>query len=168
MTGELQIPQEALYKKNVLLVRGRFNPFTNLHNDMLLGAANQFFCQPSTSGPEGNGANTFEGCVYRDDTLVLLEITTKDMMEVRPALPSFCRILTSLIRSRVAEWYMLVLLASAGTDFMKVRASLPGFCSLLTSLIRKRVAEWYTLVLLVTAAKDFGKRNSGTTCLPWS
>ena len=36
--GGLQIPQETLYKKNVLLVRGRFRPFTLLHNDMLMGA----------------------------------------------------------------------------------------------------------------------------------
>ena len=37
--GELQIPQETLYKKNVLLMRGRFRPFTLLHNDMLQGEA---------------------------------------------------------------------------------------------------------------------------------
>lgn len=79
-TGELQIPQEALYKKNVLLVRGRFNPFTNLHNDMLMGAANQFFCHPSEGGL--TVSDTFEECVFRDDTSVVLEITTKDMMEV--------------------------------------------------------------------------------------
>jgi hypothetical protein len=79
-TGELQIPQEALYKKNVLLVRGRFNPFTNLHNDMLMGAANQFFCHPSDGGL--TVSDTFEECVFRDDTSVVLEITTKDMMEV--------------------------------------------------------------------------------------
>ena len=36
--GELQIPQETLYKKNVLLMRGRFRPFTLLHNDMLQGS----------------------------------------------------------------------------------------------------------------------------------
>ena len=36
--GGLQIPQETLYKKNVLLMRGRFRPFTLLHNDMLQGA----------------------------------------------------------------------------------------------------------------------------------
>ena len=35
--GELQIPQETLYKKYVLLMRGRFRPFTLLHNDMLQG-----------------------------------------------------------------------------------------------------------------------------------
>ncbi len=39
--GELQIPQETLYKKNVLLMRGRFRPFTLLHNDMLQGEAAQ-------------------------------------------------------------------------------------------------------------------------------
>lgn len=37
-SGELQIPQETLYKKNVLVVRGRFRPYTLLHNDMLQGA----------------------------------------------------------------------------------------------------------------------------------
>ena len=36
--GILQIPQETLYKKNVLITRGRFRPLTNLHNDMLQGA----------------------------------------------------------------------------------------------------------------------------------
>ena len=36
--GTLQIPQETLYKKNVLITRGRFRPFTLLHNDMLQGA----------------------------------------------------------------------------------------------------------------------------------
>ena len=46
-TGVPQIPMETLYKKNVLLTRGRFRPFTTLHNDMLMGAAAQFFC---TSG----------------------------------------------------------------------------------------------------------------------
>jgi hypothetical protein len=41
--GILQIPQETLYKKNVLITRGRFRPFTNLHNDMLQGARAQLF-----------------------------------------------------------------------------------------------------------------------------
>ncbi|KAK9815358.1 hypothetical protein WJX72_002256 [[Myrmecia] bisecta] len=87
--GELQIPQETLYKKNVLLVRGRFRPFTLLHNDMLIGAANQFFCDPgNTLGTLGsaNGSidvtvDTYDECVFREDTLVLLEMTTRDMME---------------------------------------------------------------------------------------
>ncbi|CAL5223766.1 g6330 [Coccomyxa viridis] len=84
-SGELQIPQETLYKKNVLLMRGRFRPFTLLHNDMLQGAATQFFCevpsQSGTSGELGLAGDTYDECVYREDTLVLLELTTRDMME---------------------------------------------------------------------------------------
>lgn len=38
------MPHEALYKKNILLMRGRFRPFTKLHGDMLMSAATQFFC----------------------------------------------------------------------------------------------------------------------------
>ena len=113
--GVMQIPQEALRKKNVLIVRGRFRwllpaldcpselrqrphsvdvsgcrktnpnlavrrPFTLLHNDMLQCAAGQFFCED-----EDTSATSAEGddeCVFRDDTLVLLEMTTRDMMEV--------------------------------------------------------------------------------------
>ena len=74
----MQIPQEALYKKNVLVVRGRFQPFTLLHNDMLLGAASQFFCDDSVNPTN----DSYDECVFRDDTLVLLEMTTRDMMEV--------------------------------------------------------------------------------------
>ncbi len=86
--GNLQIPQEALYKKNVLITRGRFRPFTLLHNDMLIGAASQFFCDPDGTGVlssqdfVGESGDAYTECVYRDDTLVLLELTTRDMMEV--------------------------------------------------------------------------------------
>lgn len=105
-SGTLLVPHEALYKKNVLAVRGRFRPFTNLHNDMLIAAAEQFFCGRPPVGDKGgggaNGANgkalaaspqsgtSFEAgsqqpyereCVYRADTVVLLEMTTRDMME---------------------------------------------------------------------------------------
>ena len=44
------------------------------------GAASQFFCQPRADDPSGDGDDE---CVYRDDTLVLLELTTRDMMEAR-------------------------------------------------------------------------------------
>jgi hypothetical protein len=81
--GELLIPHDTLYKKNVLLVRGRFRPFTLLHNDMLVGAAEQFFC---TTDPKKylRTADSIDECVFREDTLVLLEMTTRDMMEVGP------------------------------------------------------------------------------------
>jgi len=79
--GQMLIPQETLRKKNVLLVRGRFRPFTLLHNDMLQGAASQFFCEPDGNSAEVNVTDTYDECVFRDDTLVLLEMTTRDMME---------------------------------------------------------------------------------------
>ena len=50
------------------------------------GAAAQFFCevpsQSGTSGELGLAGDTYDECVYREDTLVLLELTTRDMMEV--------------------------------------------------------------------------------------
>ncbi len=85
--GRLQIPQEALRKKNVLITRGRFRPFTLLHNDMLMGAAQQFFCDPPAGSmfdsTDSVTTGSYDECVYRDDTMVLLELTTRDMMEVR-------------------------------------------------------------------------------------
>ena len=50
LPGGLQIPQETLYKKNVLLVRGRFRPFTLLHNDMLMGAPAPLAPDPARYG----------------------------------------------------------------------------------------------------------------------
>lgn len=87
-TGRLLIPQEHLYKQNVLLLRGRFRPFTLLHNDMLMGAAQQFFCGPDeTSIQEAEAGHAdrsavFDECVYREDSTVVLELTTRSMMEV--------------------------------------------------------------------------------------
>ena len=91
--GKLEIPQEALYKKNVLITRGRFRPFTLLHNDMLMGAASQFFCDPDGTLASQDGGDAYTECVYRDDTLVLLELTTRDMMEVWTCL---CTVLTAV------------------------------------------------------------------------
>ena len=52
---------------------------------MPAGAASQFFCevpsQSGTSGQLGMAGDTYDECVYREDTLVLLELTTRDMME---------------------------------------------------------------------------------------
>lgn len=50
MPGGLQIPQETLYKKNVMLVRGRFRPFTLLHNDMLMGTPTPLAPDPACHG----------------------------------------------------------------------------------------------------------------------
>lgn len=48
-------------------------------DDMLMGAASQFFC--STFDEELTSYDSFDSCVQRDDTQVILEMTTKDMLE---------------------------------------------------------------------------------------
>lgn len=102
--GKLEIPQEALYKKNVLITRGRFRPFTLLHNDMLMGAASQFFCTSSDGTSLANQSiasqdgDAYNECVYRDDTLVLLELTTRDMMEVLVVMLSVAQLQLTVIR----------------------------------------------------------------------
>ena len=68
MPGGLQIPQETLYKKNVLLVRGRFRPFTLLHNDMLMGA-------PSPVAPDP----TCEGCLQPTEVHLLVDAHMRRM-----------------------------------------------------------------------------------------
>jgi hypothetical protein len=40
--GSVLQPSEALYKKNALVVSGRFRPFTRVHEDMLLKATDDF------------------------------------------------------------------------------------------------------------------------------
>ena len=45
------------------------------------GAAAQFFCEPKGGNAD---EEALDECVFRDDTLVLLELTTRDMMEVAP------------------------------------------------------------------------------------
>lgn len=62
-------------------------PIINLHMHCCAGAAQQFFCEvPSKTGTSTEtsmASDTYDECVYREDTLVLLELTTRDMMEVR-------------------------------------------------------------------------------------
>lgn len=47
-----------------------------------MGAASQFFCLDPDGGLSSQDGDAYTECVYRDDTLVLLELTTRDMMEV--------------------------------------------------------------------------------------
>jgi len=40
--GEVQVPSELLYKKNILLIRGTFTPVTKVHQDMISCGQQQF------------------------------------------------------------------------------------------------------------------------------
>ncbi|WP_266368967.1 TonB-dependent receptor [Tellurirhabdus rosea] len=44
--GDVLQPSEALYKKNILLLRGRLRPVTNVHLDMLDNGTKQFLEEP--------------------------------------------------------------------------------------------------------------------------
>ncbi len=63
-SGAVLQPRTALYKKNVLLMRGRFRPITNVHVDMIEQGTKQYLA---------------EGDVVEDNVCVLLELTLKDL-----------------------------------------------------------------------------------------
>lgn len=62
--GNVLQPSEALYKKNVLMLRGRFRPVTHVNVDMLLTARRHF---------------KREADVDRDKIVVLTELTLSDL-----------------------------------------------------------------------------------------
>ena len=57
-------PATALYKKNVLLMRGRFRPVTNVHIDMIENGKSQFLKEQN---------------VDKDNVRVIIELTLKDL-----------------------------------------------------------------------------------------
>jgi hypothetical protein len=63
-TGTVLQPQSALYKKNVLLMRGRFRPMTKVHVDVI---------------EEGTKLYLEEEDVNEKDVCILLELTLKDL-----------------------------------------------------------------------------------------
>lgn len=63
--GENLQPSEALYKKHLLIQRGRFRPVTNLHLDMLEAGKRQFLKDPA---------------VKESDLVCLMEITLNNLL----------------------------------------------------------------------------------------
>jgi len=62
--GSVLQPSEALYKKNVLVLRGRFRPVTHVNVDMLLASRRRFKTEPD---------------VERSKIVVLTELTLSDL-----------------------------------------------------------------------------------------
>ena len=62
--GNVMQPSEALYKKNVLVLRGRFRPVTLVNVDMLIGGMRQFLKEKD---------------VERENVKVLAELTLQDL-----------------------------------------------------------------------------------------
>lgn len=63
-SGAVLQPRTALYKKNVLLMRGRFRPLTKVHVDMIESGTKQYLAEKD---------------VNPDNTCLLLELTLKDL-----------------------------------------------------------------------------------------
>ena len=63
-SGEVMQPSEALYKKNVLVLRGRFRPVTHVNVDMLLASRRYFKREPD---------------VDKSKMVVLTELTLNDL-----------------------------------------------------------------------------------------
>ena len=68
--GEMVQPSEVLYKRPIVVERGRFRPITTLGLDILERARDQFLAEPSMAGEE---------------PVVLTEMTLRDLAEDRPA-----------------------------------------------------------------------------------
>lgn len=63
-SGAVLQPRTALYKKNVLLMRGRFRPMTKVHVDMIEAGTKQYLAEED---------------VEKQNTTLLLELTLKDL-----------------------------------------------------------------------------------------
>ena len=61
--GEVAVPSELLYKKNVLTIRGSFKPVTNLNVDMIEQGKTSFYTQDD---------------VHADNSVVIAEISLND------------------------------------------------------------------------------------------
>lgn len=64
ISGQVLQPATALYKKNILLMRGRFRPLTTVHLDMIDFSKEQFLNEPS---------------VRKDNLKIVLELTLKNL-----------------------------------------------------------------------------------------
>lgn len=60
MCGNVMQPSETLYKKNILLIRGRFRPVTKVHLDMIENAKKQFMKEKN---------------VKEEDVVIIFELT---------------------------------------------------------------------------------------------
>lgn len=64
MCGNVMQPTETLYKKNILLIRGRFRPVTKVHLDMIENAKKQFMKEQN---------------VQEKDVVIIFELTIRGL-----------------------------------------------------------------------------------------
>jgi hypothetical protein len=104
--GENEQPSEALYKKHVVVIRGRFRPIINVHLDMLNTGVKQFMQEPD---------------VDKKNVVVVTELTLQSLVE-RDAEPNteidekdfldrvdiLCSLGQTVLISNFHEYYKLV------------------------------------------------------------
>ncbi|MEQ8243435.1 TonB-dependent receptor [Fulvivirga sp.] len=106
-------PSEALYKKNVLVLRGRFRPVTHVNVDMLLTARRHFKREPD---------------VDKSKIVVLTEITLNDLradgeiddVDFLARVDIICALGQNVMISNYPEYYKLVDYLSAITRGRKI------------------------------------------------
>ncbi len=111
--GKNQQPSEVLYKKHIVVVRGRFRPVINVHLDMLQTGMKQFLEEPD---------------VDHDNVVVLTELTLQALKERNAALEAdidekdfldrvdiLCSLGQTVMLSNFHEYYKLVAYLSSIT-----------------------------------------------------
>jgi hypothetical protein len=99
--GEVLQPSEVLYKKNVLVLRGRFRPVTHVNIDMLLSGRREFKKDPD---------------VDKKDILVISELTLQDLsnegeiddLDFLSRVDIICSLGQNVMISNYYEYYRLV------------------------------------------------------------
>ncbi|NNC84712.1 MAG: TonB-dependent receptor [Bacteroidia bacterium] len=99
--GQVIQPSNALYKKNILMLRGRFRPATLVHMDMLAKGKKQYLAQDG---------------VDEDDTLTLAELTLSslskegviDEQDFLDRAEILCSMGLTVLISNYEEYYKLV------------------------------------------------------------
>lgn len=100
--GEVLMPSESLYKKNILVLRGRFRPVTHVNIDMLQSGMAEFFKEKE---------------IHQESTLILTELTLTDLQnkdrqvntrEFLDTADLLCSLKFNVLISNYPEYYLLV------------------------------------------------------------
>ncbi|MEM1136423.1 MAG: TonB-dependent receptor [Bacteroidota bacterium] len=113
--GEVLQPADVLYKKNILILRGRFRPVTNVNIDMLEKGYEQFCEEPD---------------VEPDNIIVLSELTLSDLREASQGeidekdfmdrVNILCSLGQTVLISNYPEYYRLISYLSKFTRSKKM------------------------------------------------
>ncbi|MGF7077835.1 TonB-dependent receptor [Mucilaginibacter sp. UYCu711] len=104
--GENEQPSEALYKKHVVVIRGRFRPIINVHLDMLNTGVKQFMQEPDVDKKNVVVVTelTLQSLVERDAD-PNTEIDEKDFLD---RVDILCSLGQTVLISNFHEYYKLV------------------------------------------------------------